>query len=264
MVLLKIDKDKLLEKELESFDDDSQAGRVIGDSDLSSNDKEKRKRFSKFFYRVSNHSELNKIGSSYYDDYLKGVKTFAITSTGYSASQQKTILGLASYFDHREELSILIVSNELEQGCFSELIKESERKDRKVSSIGGKSISFYEFHHHFDFVSFNEIIKLCATGTATSEYEDAISEIFSGYDVVFCDVPELSLVQRSSQYYFPVAMKFEKLTIIVKESVSSNEDVNKIKQLFHNYGVSLKGLLFEEAQPKAESFLDKLAFWRGK
>ena len=75
-----------------------------------------KKKKNKYFYKVRNHHELFKIGSSFYNDFKMGVKSFAISSTGYPQSQQNSILGLASFFDHKEDVRIGIVSNNLNQG----------------------------------------------------------------------------------------------------------------------------------------------------
>ena len=75
------------------------------------------------FYKVSNHLELFKVGTSFYKDYKEGFKSFAISSTGYHSSQQQTILGLASFFDHtKEDLKILVLSENLLTGTFQEVV----------------------------------------------------------------------------------------------------------------------------------------------
>src|SRR4051812_7470874 len=71
----------------------------------------KKNKPTDFFYRVSNPGELAKIGQSYLEDFKTGIKSFAISSTNYKASQQRTVLALASYFDHLYDMKILIISD---------------------------------------------------------------------------------------------------------------------------------------------------------
>jgi hypothetical protein len=204
----------------------------------------KKKKSNRYFYKVSNHHELFKIGRSFYNDYMAGVKSFAITSTGYQTSQQKTILGLASFFDHKEDLKIGIISDNLNQGAFKDIVSIS--KTVQYDYFGpDKSIEIKSFYNHFEFLDLLEILKL-ANDRELGEYDDVFDQIVDLYDIVFWDVPELHNIQIDSEKYFPVIMKFESISIIVAQSLTKRSDVEDIKKFFLGYGINLKGLLLEE------------------
>ena len=204
--------------------------------------KEKKRPLSPYFYRVQNHHELFKIGSSFFNDFMSGVKSFAISSTGYQSSQQRSILGIASYFDHQEDVKIGIVSDNLYLGAFRDIVKSSTKIDLNFSTLEtGFEVS--TFYNHFDFIDLNNIIALGSQ--LDSDYEDFLDELMDMYDVIFWDVPELYKLQAEKEIFFPIVMKFESLSIIVAKSNSHTEEVADIKSFFLGYGINLKGLLLD-------------------
>lgn len=218
----------------------------------------KKKKSNRYFYKVSNHHELFKIGRSFYGDYMAGVKSFAITSTGYQTSQQKTILGLASFFDHKEDLKIGIISDNLEQGAFKDIVSISKNVGYDYWGKD-KVINIKSFYNHFEFINLDELMKL-ANDSELGEYDEVFDQIVDLYDIVFWDVPELHKVQIDSEAYFPVIMKFESISIIVAQSLTKKSDIEDIKKFFLGYGINLKGLLLEEkksGENESEPNLDK-------
>lgn len=204
----------------------------------------KKKKSNRYFYKVSNHHELFKIGRSFYSDYMAGVKSFAITSTGYQTSQQKTILGLASFFDHKEDLKIGVISDNLNQGAFKDIVSIS--KTVKYDHFGqDKVIDIKSFYNHFEFLDLNQLLDL-SNDNELGEYENVFDQVVDLYDIVFWDVPELHKIQIDSERFFPVIMKFESISIIVAQSLTKKADVEDIKKFFLGYGINLKGLLLEE------------------
>ena len=210
----------------------------------------KKKKSNRYFYKVSNHHELFKIGRSFYSDYMAGVKSFAITSTGYQTSQQKTILGLASFFDHKEDLKIGIISDNLQQGAFKDIVSISKNV---AYDYWGKEkvINIKSFYNHFEFIHLDELMKL-ANDSDLGEYDEVFDQVVDLYDIVFWDVPELHKVQVDSEGYFPVIMKFESISIIVAQSLTKKSDIEDIKKFFLGYGINLKGLLLEEKKSEEE------------
>lgn len=212
----------------------------------------KRKKVNRYFYKVTNHHELFKIGRSFYKDYLAGVKSFAITSTGYQSSQQNSILGLASFFDHKEEnLKIAIISDNLYLGAFKDIVAISQKHQVPLFKDGG-DCEVMGFYGHFDFVDLTNLLEY-ANDCETEAYDEIFDSVVDHYDIVFWDVPELHKIQKNSEKYFPVIMKFESLSIIVAQSLSSASDVEEIKNFFLGYGINLKGLLLDSVQVKNEA-----------
>lgn len=203
------------------------------------------KRSNHFFYKVSNHQELFKIGQSFFEDHLSGIKSFAITSTGYQTSQQKTILGLASFFDHKEEdFKIAIVSDNLEQGALGDIVSICKPMPMEVLEAN-HGLHIKSFYNHFDFIDLNEVIDISRDDNL-GEFDTIFDHIVDDYDIIFWDVPELHKIQLNSETYFPMIMKFESLSIIVSKQISKQSDVDDLKQFFLSYGINMKGLLFDD------------------
>jgi hypothetical protein len=223
-----------------------------------------KKRSNKYFYKVSNHHELFKIGSSFFEDYKRGVKSFAVGSTGYQASQQNSILGLASFFDHKEDIKIGIVSDNLKEGAFSEIVSISKKSKLELGDTD-EPCTYYSFYKHFDFFDLDELIEISNSDGAL-RYEEVFDSLVDEYDIIFWDVPDLSKIKKDSEKYFPVIMKFESLSIIVAQSLSNSKDIKDIKNFFIGYGISLKGLLFDtklkENMEIAQAELEKKPWWR--
>ncbi len=213
--------------------------------------KKEEKKSNKYFYRVSNHHELFKIGRSFYSDYMSGVKSFAITSTGYQTSQQKSILGLASFFDHKEDMKIGIISDNLKVGSFKDIVSISKKVNMDMFDLG-QNITIHSFYNHFEFIDMNELLSIANDGSVVG-YEEVFDNIIDMYDVVFWDVPDLHKIQVESEKYFPVIMKFESISIIVAQSLSKKSDIDDIKRFFLGYGINLKGLLLEERTSEENS-----------
>lgn len=205
---------------------------------------EKKKKSNKYFYRVSNHHELFKIGRSFYSDYLSGVKSFAITSTGYQTSQQKSILGLASFFDHKEDIKIGIVSDNLDSGAFKDIMSISKKVNIDLFGLGN-NITIYSFFNHFEFINMDDLLKI-ANNDSLVGHEEVFDQIVDMYDVIFWDVPELHKIQINAESYFPLIMKFESISIIVAQALSKRSDIDEIKRFFLGYGINLKGLLLAD------------------
>ncbi|MGB0452298.1 MAG: hypothetical protein ACPGJV_01185 [Bacteriovoracaceae bacterium] len=221
--------------------------------EVQDNEKSTKKKSNKFFYKVRNHHELFKIGVSFFKDYQMGVKSFAISSTGYPQSQQNSILGLASFFDHKSDARIGIISDSIDEGVFQKVVKKSSESQLLLSN--NVPFQTHTFHQHFDFLNLDKILDL-VQDEEIAGYDEIIDEMFDYYDVVFWDVPDLLKIKNDSERYFPFIMKVDSLSIIAAMAISNSKDIDKIVQFFQGYGISLKGLLFDsptENQSKKET-----------
>ncbi len=222
-----------------------------------------KKRSNKYFYKVSNHHELFKIGSSFYEDYKAGVKSFAVSSTGYQTSQQTSILGLASFFDHKDDLKIAIVSDNLNDGAFKDIVSISKKEKLEIED-GEEPCDYYRFYGHFDFFDLENLLNF-SNDESSASYDEVFDNLVDNYDLIFWDVPELYKIKKNSERYFPVIMKFESLSIIVAQSLSSSKDIKEVQNFFMGYGINLKGLLFDTKQKQKEEDAEekhKKPWWR--
>jgi hypothetical protein len=227
----------------------------IEESEKSSRRKKKRTRF---FYKVENHQELFKIGASYLKDFNSGIKSFAIGSTGYHTSQQKTIMGLASFFDHQEDLKIAIVTENLTTGYFAEIVNLED--SHEVHLTDEIMFNVTTFHNHFDFILLEDFLLSEKHAEENEEEQDLIDDFLDSYDIIFWDVPEIHKIQNCPQIYFPILERFETLSLIVAQSLTRKEEVDHIISFFGDYGVTLKGLLMDGKEAEK---VEKKGFFKG-
>ncbi|MFZ4712074.1 MAG: hypothetical protein ACOYL6_00045 [Bacteriovoracaceae bacterium] len=240
-----LDEDQELEELEKLIIEGEQEKRKLKLHNNFSNENENDRPLAKYFYSVSNHCEFYQIGNSFLKDFKEGAKSFAITSTGYKAAQQRTILALASFFDHVKSMKIAIVTNQMVNGAFHDLVSASRPAGLILPVIPSKSIAVERFYHHFDFVSFDEILKLAPKGTPNFEYEHSIAEFVKHYDLIFWDIPELDTLKANHNLYYPIALYFDSLSIIVSHSLSKSKEIEELQKFFTNYGVNLKGFLLD-------------------
>jgi len=225
--------------------------------------KTKAKKDNSCYYRVANHLELFKIGKSFFEDYEKGYKSFAISSTGYHSSQQQTILGIASFFDYNcDDVNILIISNNIFDGIYKELI-ESSSFNEVTFKDSHYTCDVHSFHEHFDFLDFQALVETFKK-EESPDHEKVLDLLFKSYDLIFWDVPELNLIKESPSIYYPVISHFDCLSIVVSNNVSRVKDVEQIGDFFSSYGLSLKGLLVDSVEMKEtiKGSRNK-SWWRG-
>lgn len=185
----------------------------------------------KSHYRIANADQLAVVGKGFLEEFRTGKKSFAFSSTNYKASQQRTVLGLASYFDHLFDLKILIISDSLYLGVFKELVEKSFPID--LPQGPGK-----RFHHHFDF------LELKLLHQSNDSHKEA--ELLGLYDLVLWDLPVLSTKKAANEALTLSAANFESLSLIVSPSASKFSDRKGLEKHFKDFGIDVSGILFKE------------------
>ena len=178
------------------------------------------------------------------------MKNFAFSSHGLVEAQQKTILGIASFFNYHEDVRTLIVSSDLRKGLFSNLINQEKIIPVLISQEEEHPMYCYGHNDHFDFLDFNELIKINKKLRNEILYEELIRKILEQYDMVLWDTPNIERINQENEIFFPVSMKFESITLIVKESESQFNQILEIKSFFQKYGLKIKGVLFDQLKKK--------------
>ncbi len=213
---------------------------------------EKKTKPADFFYRISNPGQMARIGQTYLEDFKNGIKSFVITSTDYKSSQQRTVLALASYFDHLYDMKILIISDTLENGVFQELMQAKKVEKFKAEGVN-QTIDVNRFYHHFSLVDLNQLLSINKDNKNSYDFEVMVETLLGEYDIVFWDTPIINTARNISRVYNQTMSYFDSLTIIVSPNVSRAGDLNGIKQYFSNMGVNIKGVLFDyPSQPQGE------------
>lgn len=215
-------------------------------------------KIASYLSRVSNHEELFRVGKGFMDEYAKGVKSFAFTSTGYKNSQQRTILGLCCYFDYVDQYRIAIISDQLQHGVFAELYKDSKAKQYQLSGFGDH-VNYHSYHHHFDFIDYAELMRVYDEHQYSKTFDFEVKTIMDYYDIVLWDVPEMEKMKLNLQFNYRISHFYESLTLIVSPNASSGAKVESVKKFFSNYNLNLNGVLLETTsaidRPKRKKFL---------
>ena len=211
-----------------------------------------------YFYRITNHEELFKIGKNFLLEAKKGIKSFAFTSTGYKNSQQRTILGLCCFFDQNANYKIAVISDHLTQGILSELVEASSLNEYSLEN-GEDSIEYKSFHHHFDFIDYAEFSKFYNNHLYTKNFEIEVQKILDNYDMVFWDIPEMEKMKANPHFHYRISHLYQSMTVIVSQNNTSGKQIEVVKNFFNNYNINLNGVLFDsssqENTPKRKKIL---------
>lgn len=197
-----------------------------------------------YFYKISNHEELFKIGKGFLQEFRNGIKSFAFTSTGYKNSQQRTILGLCCFFDQNTDYKIAVISDNLHQGIFSELVESSEQNSYSLEG-GEDTIQYCSFHHHFDFINYSEFNKFYNNHVFTKNFEVEVQKILDKYDLVFWDIPDMERIKLNPHFHFRISHLYQSMTVIISQNNTSGKEVESVKNFFGSYNISLNGVLFD-------------------
>lgn len=182
-------------------------------------------------YRIANPDQLAVVGAIYLEDFRKGVRSFAVASTNYKSSQQRTVLALASFFDHRFEARILIISDSLHRGVFKELVDASYSVADLLPNHGLK-----RFHHHFDFLDLTTVMR--------TDFGPSMEVILNEYDIILWDTPLLSDEHQAAQTFTQIAGYFHSLSLVVSPAASNSRDPQELKEHFEGFGINVTGVQF--------------------
>jgi hypothetical protein len=224
---------------------------ALVDEQIKSTSKNSSDQLASYFYKISNHEELFKIGKGFHQEFKKGIKSFAFTSTGYKNSQQRTILGLCCFFDQNTDYKIAVISDNLNQGIFSELVESSEKNSYKLEN-GEDAIDYTSFHHHFDFINYSEFDKFYNSHVYTKSFESEVQKILDKYDLVFWDIPDMERIKQNPHFHFRISHLYQSMTVIISQNNTSGKEVEGVKNFFSNYNINLNGVLFDTSsvEPK--------------
>jgi len=198
-------------------------------------------------YQTTEHSEISNIGESYLKEINRGIKSFAITSTGYLTSQQKSILAIASYLNQTNNYKVAIVSPNLTGSYFHDMIMNGTKDRLQVQ--GGHPINYIHFFDHFYFFATDDIM---------SQEERATTALIEQYDVVMWDFPLFSTVKQNGHHYRPLLQSIESLSIVGNEANNSKEIYREVKAFFNNHDINIKGFTIGATQEKSKG----IPWWR--
>lgn len=203
--------------------------------------RKKEKTLVKYYYKVVDHMELYKVGSSYLRDYHSGIRSFALSSYNLAHDCQKAIMGLASFFGYQDDLNMCIITTSVIESFYAELLKDFSHHSENVPDEEFE----FEFYNSngVDFIDFEEL------GRVEGELEHITLEEFicylmSKYDLVLWDLPSPVVLDERREVYFPIVRSIESLTLVAGTLVTKRTQMEELTTYFRKYEVPIKGVLF--------------------
>ncbi len=210
-----------------------------GPSEKRTRNKEK----TKFFYTVQDHNALYHIGKSYFQDFHQGIRNFAFTSTASEQAQENTMLALASYFEHQIDISIALIMDSFHTVQIQRLINASEQ----IPQGPDNNVDIFRHNDNLDFIDINSIGDLYHGVNDSDHYNNKIKQIIAPYDLVLWGLPTIDKMKSTSELFFPISLQIESVSIIVSKTKCKFTDIDNTKQFFRQYGIPIKGALFEQS-----------------
>lgn len=209
--------------------------------------RKKEKKLVKYYYKVVDHMELYKVGSSYLRDYHSGVRSFALSSYNLTYDCQKAIMGLASFFGYQDDLNMCIITTDVINSFYAELLNDFSAHSEHVPDE--------EFDFEFcssngvDFIDFEELGRIEAELEHIT-LEEFISYLMSKYDLVLWDLPSPQVLDERREVFFPIVRSIESLTLVAGTLVTKRSQMEHLTTYFRKYEVPIKGVLFSADSSK--------------
>jgi hypothetical protein len=191
---------------------------------------------NKFFFEAKNHDEFHEVGSSYYTDFKHGERTFLFANLDSEVSQQKTVLGVASFIQYFESCRVLIVSASLSTGYFGEILKDVPYEYLNIFSNDSCKAKFY-FHEG---ISFLDVSSLESTSFG---FDPVVTKLKKLFECILCDLPDVLQTQASFSFFFPVYKEANSVSLILEKNKSAFSKIEKLMHFFKSYNVKIKGAL---------------------
>jgi hypothetical protein len=192
---------------------------------------------------INSGEELLSLFNLFEENFQKGEKSVAFSSTNYRSSQEKSVLLAVDYFNKKyPSLKIAVVSFKLDHGLFKEYL-----------GMLGKDLSdTIVVSRNFSLIDWNPSLKM-----------DPL-DIVDEYDMIFWDLPDLDFIQKNSE---DLSRFFETMDALYIVSIRFEKfDEEHFKKTIYNYyldhGLDIKMIipwrLGSKKRPAKKSLLEKI------
>jgi hypothetical protein len=209
--------------------------------------KTKKTKPNDFYYQAKNHRDLFKVGNSYYEDVKKGVKSFCFTSINAHEEQQKTVFGISAFFNYHSELNVTIVTESIEDTYYLKHIKDLKKNVKTV--LNGELQFEYYSVDGIDIIELKEF-RSAFNLVKDHTFSEFLEELVDDSELVLWDLPQIELLDKEKEMFFPITMIVEYVSLIVKSENNKMKDVEKMLDYYNKYNVNVKGLIYSNSERK--------------
>lgn len=197
-----------------------------------------------YYYRAKDHVELFKVGSSFLKDFRSGLKSFSFSSVGLKEEREKSVLGILSFFNYHEDVSICVITESLAQSYYSRIATKAKKRQAQVFDED----LHYEFYtgDGFEVIEYAELKKIERKITAYN-FEDFLDFLLDSFDIILWDLPEIEVLDSNKEVYFPIVRSLDNVSFIVGKNISKISEINEMISYFKRYQIAIKGLLFSDS-----------------
>ena len=192
---------------------------------------------------LKNSDDLITLFNQFEDNFQKGEKSVAFSSTSYRSSQEKSIFMAADYFNKKyPSLKVAIVSFQLNHGLFKEYFNWMNLPVTEINNISS-NLSLLDWSHHLS--------------------KDPL-DIVDEYDMVFWDLPELDFIQKHSEELTKFFEQMDSLYIVSIRFEKFDEEHFKktIYDYYLDHGLDIKMIipwrLGSKKRPMKKSLFQKI------
>ncbi len=216
--------------------------------------RKRSRKSANYYYRVNDHMELFKVGSSYLRDYQSGIRSMGFSSYNLQSEGEKTIFGISSFFNYHDDLNICIITNHMKGSFYASMMDDLEVRSDVYTD---ENVEYELFHADGnDFISYEEMIHIDHQSNHTGS-EDFIDFLMEKYDLILWDLPSLEYMNKSREVFFPIVRSLESLTLIVGAEVSKGKEIDALISYYQKYQVPIKGVLFSDSKARSNKKKNK-------
>lgn len=207
--------------------------------------KKKGKQHNGYYYRAKDHVELFKTGSSYLKDFKDGEKNFSFISVGLDDVREKTVFGVASFFNYHSDCRVGIVTDHFEKSFYHQFIGDLEKEQRNIVD---EELGFHVFvGNGFEIIEFANL-KNVERKIKDNDFEAFVEKLVDSYDLILWDLPDLEALKSNKELFFPVIRILDNVSMIVSENTTKFKDMQTIMDYFRRYQIRVKGMLYHRAK----------------
>lgn len=211
--------------------------------------KKKGKQHNGYYYRAKDHVELFKTGSSYLKDFKDGEKNFSFVSTGLDQVREKTVFGIASFFNYHSDCKVAIVTDHFEKSFYQQFVGELEKEEK---TIVNEDLPFYIYAGNgFDLIEYT-VLRQVERKIKEADFETFIEKLVDQYDLILWDLPEIESMKANKELYFPMIRVIDNVSLIVSENKTKFVEMQKIIDYFRRYQIRVKGMLYHREVDEKE------------